>query len=345
MRKRMMLSLIMVIPFLFNACSMRNSQSKFYKDMKESEDYILPIKDSDSADEEIKKNVFSFSHKYGEEYQVDEWKVEGIDSPGGILCREQNILVTDSENDTLVELDYDGNVIQTIGGTGNGPMEFISPGDITTYDNKIYIIDQKNYRVQVLDDELNYLDEKEVRIVDQNDPDFVFQHIAVNGNGMYLNGFSFFNDHVYLYKTNEEDPIIIGKNFYGPLFNYEGKIYATNTMTKVYNKKTDTIGYRNGLDNFLLYIDDKKKDFDFGNDLMPAVDATSFIMGQRETIVLSATNSCLFSFDKDGKYNYTLAIMDGIQEESDSKLSVDSLGRYYVTAPKKGSIFRYMLND
>lgn len=70
----------------------------------------------------------------------------------------------------------------------SGSLEFLSPGDMTVYDDKIYIIDQKNYRVQILDADLNYVDEIETRIVDRNDPEFVFQHIAVNKNGVYLNG-------------------------------------------------------------------------------------------------------------------------------------------------------------
>ena len=38
-------------------------------------------------------------------------------------------------------------MLRTIGKSGNGPLEFLSPGDMTAYDDKIYIIDQKNYRV------------------------------------------------------------------------------------------------------------------------------------------------------------------------------------------------------
>ena len=155
--------------------------------------------------------------------------MDGVGSPAGILCREQDILISDSKNDCLIVADYDGNVLRTIGKSGNGPLEFLSPGDMTAYDDKIYIIDQKNYRVQVLDADLNYADEIEARIVDRNDPEFVFEHIAVNKNGVYLSGFSFFNDHVYLYEAGGEEPVIIGKNFYGPLFCYEENIYATNT--------------------------------------------------------------------------------------------------------------------
>lgn len=345
MRKKILISIIIAVLFIVTGCSILHSQSPFYKEVKESGDYILPIRYDDNLEEEIQENIFNFDHKYGPEYQVDEWEVDGVDSPGGILCREQDILITDSKNDHLVVADYEGNVLRTIGKSGNGPLEFLSPGDMTAYNDKIYIIDQKNYRVQILDADLNYLDEIETRIVDQNDPEFVFQHIAVNKDGIYLDGSSFFNDHVYLYQTNEKDPVIIGKNFYGPLFCYEEKIFATNTSTKVYDKKTDTMGYRSGLDNYLLLIDDTKKDFSQKTNLMPATDATGFLMNQEGIIVVSPSHSSLFSFDKDGNYRYTLAIIREIGGEPFSKLSVDSLGRYYVTAPDKGSIFRCTLKE
>ena len=339
MRKKVIFSIILAVPIFFSACGAVTSKSIYYEEVKESKDYILPIRDNKTVEDELQNNIFSFEHKYGKKYQAEELKIEGVDSPGGILCREQDILITDSENDILVEADYDGNVLQTIGKTGNGPLEFLRPGDITAYNDKIYIIDQKNYRVQVLDADLNYLDEIETRIVDQNDPDFVFEHIAVNEDSIYLNGFSFFHDHVYLYQS-EGDPVIIGKNFVGPLFNYDNKIYAANTATKVYNKEKDTIGYRNGLDNYLFQVDDKKKDLELEYDLMPTLDPTSFVIDQENIIVLSPSHSSLFAFDKDGNYRYTLALIKEMQGERFSKLSVDGVGRYYVTAPDKGSIFR-----
>ncbi len=340
MRRKTLISIIIAISFIAAGCSGPRSDSPYYEEVKESEDYILPIRDDDdSLEEEIQENIFGFDSKYGPEYEVDVWKVDGVGSPAGILCREQDILISDSKNDCLIVADYDGNVLRTIGKSGNGPLEFLSPGDMTAYDDKIYIIDQKNYRVQVLDADLNYADEIEARIVDRNDPEFVFEHIAVNKNGVYLSGFSFFNDHVYLYEAGGEEPVIIGKNFYGPLFCYEENIYATNTQTKVYVKKEDTIRYRNGLDNYLLLVDDMEKDFSQKTDLMPLVDATAFLMGEEEIVTASPSSSCLFAFDKHGDYKYTLAYIEGMGGESLCKLAADSLGRYYVTVPGKGSIF------
>ena len=104
-------------------------------------------------------------------------------------------------------------------------------------------------------------------------------------------------------------------------------------------KKEDTIRYRNGLDNYLLLVDDMEKDFSQKTDLMPLVDATAFLMGEEEIVTASPSSSCLFAFDKHGDYKYTLAYIEGMGGESLCKLAADSLGRYYVTVPGKGSIF------
>ena len=71
---------------------------------------------------------------------------------------------------------------------------------------------------------------------------------------------------------------------------------------------------------------------------MPLVDATAFLMGEEEIVTASPSSSCLFAFDKHGDYKYTLAYIEGMGGESLCKLAADSLGRYYVTVPGKGSI-------
>lgn len=340
MKKEVLFGSFMVGFLLLSGCSYLYPKSGFYKEAKESEDYILPIRIGDNIEEEIQGNIFNFKQKDGPKYQVEELIIDGLGNPGGILCRENEILITDSKNDNLIVVDYDGNIVRKVGKTGNGPLEFLSPGDMAVYDNKIYIIDQKNYRVQILDAQLNYLDEIETRIVEQNEPDFVFQHIAVSKAGIYLNGKSFFHDYVYLYQMNKENPVIIGKNFYGPLFFYEGGIYATNTATKVYEKKEDTMSYRSGLDNYFLLIDMEKQDFSKRVDLIPALDATDIFINQEEMTFISPTNASIFVFDKAGDYQYTLATMEKIGGDSLPRLSKDDWGRYYVTAFDQGSVFR-----
>lgn len=341
MGKKILLCFTIIIIFLMSAC---NLNSGYYKQMKESKDYVLPIMEEEKIAKQVQENIFNFKHVYSEDkYKVEKLKIEGVERPSGILCREQDILITDSKNDKLVVVDFDGNVIKEVGQTGNGPLEFMSPGDMVRYKNRIYIIDEKNYRVQVLDENLNFVEEIKTRHADSNDPEFVYQHIAVSKNGVYLNGFSFVNDQIDLYTAGATEPIKIGKNFNGPLFNYEEQIYAMNTWNRTYSRKDDSMAYRNGGENHLLLVNDKKREIELECNIMPATDPTSFIINEKEMIALSVSNSSLFTFGKEGDYKFTNVIMDGFEKEDILKFSVNSVGNYYIAATESGMIYRCSL--
>ncbi|PWJ49771.1 6-bladed beta-propeller [Faecalicatena contorta] len=343
MRKQILLCLLIMIIFSMSAC---NSGSELYKEMiKESEDYILPIEDAKEIDRKVEEDLSKFTHIYKDNYKVEKLKIDGVDNPVGILCREQDILITDRENDRLVVTDFEGNVIRKIGETGNGPLEFMSPGEIIRYENKVYILDEKNYRVQILDENLNYVEEIKTKHADPNDPHFVYQNMAISKKGIYLNGFSFTSDQVHLYTAGTTEPIVIGKNFYGPLYNYQEKIYAMNTSIKTYLKKDDSLSYRGGGDNYLFLVNDEIRDFELKCSVMSMTDTTSFLINEAGIVALSVGNASLFTFEMDGRYTSTVAIMEGLDEEvlgisGIPNFSVSSAGDYYVTSPKNGIIFR-----
>ena len=85
MRKKVIFCIILAVPIFFSACGAVTSKSIYYEEVKESKDYILPIRDNKTVENEIQNNIFSFEHKYGKKYRTEELKIEGVDSPGGIL--------------------------------------------------------------------------------------------------------------------------------------------------------------------------------------------------------------------------------------------------------------------
>ncbi len=132
MKKRIVLVSMMVMLLLMSACSF-NSDS--YKQMKESKDYILPIISSEEAEKQLEDGLKS-TYEKKDTYQVEKLKIEGLENPAGILCRDKDMLISDHANDKIVLADYTGNIIQEVGITGNGPLEFMSPGEIIEYDKK-----------------------------------------------------------------------------------------------------------------------------------------------------------------------------------------------------------------
>jgi len=202
------------------------------------------------------------------------------------------------------------------------------------------ILDEKNHRVQILDEELNYIDEVETRVSDPNDPQFIFQNMAVNETGIFVNVFSYFNSRIYLYMQKEKAPVMIGKNFFGPLYEYQEEIYAINTGNKAYDRKEDSMHYVSGGDNFIFRVDTEKKDLELKHELMAATDATGFIMDQKHIVAVSASQGSVFSFSEDGNYEYTIAYIEDLQKEKSLDISVDPNGNYYVTASENGKVFR-----
>lgn len=75
----------------------------------------------------------------------------GLDGPTSIIRVNNNLYVTDTNNDRVVVSDLEGNFIRSIGQTGNGPLEFIKPTGLASDDElNVYVVDSGNNRVQVI---------------------------------------------------------------------------------------------------------------------------------------------------------------------------------------------------
>ena len=63
------------------------------------------------------------------------------------------IYVTDTTRHFVVILDRGGKIIAQIGkrGGGSGPAEFKQPTEIAVYENEVFVLDRRNFRIQVLD--------------------------------------------------------------------------------------------------------------------------------------------------------------------------------------------------
>lgn len=75
----------------------------------------------------------------------------GLREPSSILERDGRLWISDTGSDRIVVADQHGNLIRTLGRTGNGPVEFIRPTGLATDDaGRLYVVDSGNNRVQVL---------------------------------------------------------------------------------------------------------------------------------------------------------------------------------------------------
>ena len=69
---------------------------------------------------------------------------------------EGDVFVSDIRNNCIQKFTATGKLIATVGTEGSGPLQFFSPTGITVSDNKVYVMDGGNNRVQVLAPDLSY---------------------------------------------------------------------------------------------------------------------------------------------------------------------------------------------
>jgi len=79
--------------------------------------------------------------------------------PRGIVVDgEGNILVVDMGNHRIQKFTPEGQFLTAVGTEGSGPLQFDNPIDITLHasNNKVYVVDRNNFRVQILNSDLTF---------------------------------------------------------------------------------------------------------------------------------------------------------------------------------------------
>lgn len=92
---------------------------------------------------------------------VGEFKRESLfENPRSIAVDRATgrIYVADTTRNFIVILDHSGEILAQIGkrGGGNGSAEFKEPIEIAIYESEVFVLDRKNFRVQVLDLDGNF---------------------------------------------------------------------------------------------------------------------------------------------------------------------------------------------
>ena len=78
--------------------------------------------------------------------------------PAGVAVDEDdNIYVTDNGNSSLFKFSKEGKLMKTVGRKGTRPEEFNDPTCIKLFNDRLYVCDRKNHRVQILNTELEYV--------------------------------------------------------------------------------------------------------------------------------------------------------------------------------------------
>ena len=77
---------------------------------------------------------------------------------GVVIDGEENVLVMERENNRIQKFTANGQFLTAVGTRGDGPLQFKYPCAIAlnTYNNKVYVADTINHRIQVLNSDLTF---------------------------------------------------------------------------------------------------------------------------------------------------------------------------------------------
>ena len=131
MRKRVRLGVCFCAVVL---CAAGCQKSDNYKILEASRNQTIPIYESNDEELDSEKNALkTLEDVYTSGYEAEEWKVEGVAEPAGILCRQEDILIVDRASHSVTAADNSGKVLQKIGREGSGAGEFRNPTAISEY--------------------------------------------------------------------------------------------------------------------------------------------------------------------------------------------------------------------
>ena len=82
---------------------------------------------------------------------------EKFSRPMGVAVdKDDNIYVSDWDSSSLFKFSKEGKLMKVVGREGTQPGEFNNPGMMKVINDKLYVCDRMNYRVQILNTELEY---------------------------------------------------------------------------------------------------------------------------------------------------------------------------------------------
>ena len=87
---------------------------------------------------------------------ITSWKISR--PVGAAVDKDDNIYVLDWNNSSLLKFSKEGKLMKVVGRKGMQPGEFSDPGNMKVINDKLYVCDRGNHRVQILNKGLIYVD-------------------------------------------------------------------------------------------------------------------------------------------------------------------------------------------
>lgn len=320
---------------VLTGCQNRSSES--YKRMIESADEVLQVYEEDS-EEVMADDLQTLNDVFLNKYTVEEVSIENIKSPAGIAILDDEILLTDSDNNRLIEITDEGKIVKSVGSSGSDHLDLLSPTAITASNVNIYVLDKGNNRIQILDSELKF---KDYIPLENNDPIYKPLALAVNENEIYVSGISFMDSVIDRYSLDGTHSKI-GSNFVGSVQTFEDRIYAINSMSLFYDKGNDSIGAVTTGPEYLLSVegDELRKECE----LPCGFNIVDFVIDNKYIYAVSGSAASVFVFDLHGNYVGTIATISELRYEEAPQIECGETGGLFLCMPIAGKVIRIYEN-
>lgn len=189
----------------------------------------------------------------------------GVYSSAGVYASKKCIAILNSEKSNIQVIDWDGNILKTIGRVGSGELEFNKPSAIcfNDYLEKYYIYDSGNSRVVVLDADFNFIENINIKfpvdhyIKELGSEDDSTSIAVDNDENIYMLPYIVYSEKTaYLYKFDKNGNAEKLYDFLcGVLKMIDGKIYLIQNM-EFYQFDKEFYAYM-GEEYLFELIDDK----------------------------------------------------------------------------------------
>lgn len=259
-------------------------------------------------------------------------KLEHSELAGTVFYNGNVIACNPADNNLIIYTDS-GEKIDTFGGLGNEAGEFINPTGIAVSEERLYILDAGNQRIQIYDTDFTFLDAISLKQL-ENTSEVYYTDLSVTEDGfIYLTTNSTFKNIAYIYLVDEEGNISnSAEPIYGFTYSSGDIAYCINTFQLSQKKRTYTASFG---DSYLYSINERgtlttltELPFRYG--------PTDFMVEGDDLYVLSCGWARLDHFTTDGTYLETIYQFDEL--DSESYLTRTSDG-FVVTDRESGMIY------
>ena len=323
MKKRIVFLLIICTVF-FTAC--QKNQSEYVQRAEESKNTAFPIIDESKLDAIMNDPNHILNTKESKDVKRYELHIDGA-NVCGMTAFDNRILLVDNKNGQLLVADKNGDIIERVGKLGSAPLEFQKPTGITKDNQYVYVLDDGNSRVQLLDHELNYVKEFGID-KSELDPDISFEDIEVDGEGIiYISG-SFLTDPGLLVlngKTGKQSFQVI--NFSGFLAVKEDQVFGLS-CGQLYLPKDDPISFGIGTGECTV-LTCSPKESQKAYSLEGINTFSDFLFKDGRMYCVSHYHNELQKFTEDGTYEESLGELD--ENAVIQYICKDEKGKIYVS--------------